>query len=225
MEPSFVKIEDVPHLPRVLLIGDSISMGYTLEVRRLLKEKANVHRPAANCGDTGKGLANIREWLGSKPWKVIHFNFGLHDLKYVDDKNVIAEVNVGKQVRGVREYQANLRQILEVLRETGARLIFATTTPIPPFAIGRTRGDEKIYNEAAIGVMKDQGVELNDLWKFVDDIQKNLPSLPNLEKPEMRKGATMRSGDIQLPYDVHYTEAGYARMAEQVARHIAKHLG
>ncbi len=42
--------------PRVLLIGDSISMGYTLGVRARLAGKANVHRPPENCGDTARGV-------------------------------------------------------------------------------------------------------------------------------------------------------------------------
>jgi hypothetical protein len=44
-DPSLDPINDDPALPRVLLIGDSISMGYTLPVRTALKGKANVHRP------------------------------------------------------------------------------------------------------------------------------------------------------------------------------------
>jgi len=48
--PALVKVEEKAGLPRVLLIGDSISMGYTLPVRELLKDKANVIRPLTNCG-------------------------------------------------------------------------------------------------------------------------------------------------------------------------------
>ena len=43
-------VQDDPALPRVLLIGDSISHMYTASVRRLLKGKANVHRAPARCG-------------------------------------------------------------------------------------------------------------------------------------------------------------------------------
>ena len=70
-------------LPRVLIIGDSISIGYTLPVRKLLDGRANVHRAAANCGPTTRGLESLDAWLGDKPWDVIHFNWGLHDLKYM----------------------------------------------------------------------------------------------------------------------------------------------
>lgn len=82
--PALVQVEEVAGLPRVLLIGDSISMGYTLEVRERLKGVANVHRPPQNCGDSATGLKQLDRWLGTGTWDVIHFNFGLHDLKYLD---------------------------------------------------------------------------------------------------------------------------------------------
>ena len=83
--PSLAKVEDVAGLPRVLLIGDSISMGYTLDVRELLKDKANVHRIPTNGGPTTNGLKGLKDWLGDSKWDVIHFNWGLHDLKYIQD--------------------------------------------------------------------------------------------------------------------------------------------
>jgi hypothetical protein len=66
-------------LPRVLLIGDSVSRGYTQAVRTALAGKANVHRAPANCGPTASGIKNIEVWLGDGKWDVIHFNFGIHD--------------------------------------------------------------------------------------------------------------------------------------------------
>src|SRR4051812_8183558 len=68
VDPSFVEVNDDPALPRVLLIGDSISIGYTIPVRELLKGKANIHRPAANCGPTKRGLAQLDKWLGDGRW-------------------------------------------------------------------------------------------------------------------------------------------------------------
>jgi len=67
-------------LPRVLLIGDSVSVGYTLAVRKELEGKANVHRPPSNCGSTKIGMRDLDKWLGVGKWDVIHFNWGLHDL-------------------------------------------------------------------------------------------------------------------------------------------------
>lgn len=76
-------VRDDPALPRVLLIGDSVSRGYTQAVRKALAGRANVHRAPANCGPTASGIKNIDAWLASAPgggkWDVIHFNFGIHD--------------------------------------------------------------------------------------------------------------------------------------------------
>src|SRR5437870_4811383 len=59
---SLAPIQEEPGLPRVLLIGDSISIGYTAPVRALLKGKANVHRPPTNCTGTSFGLSQLKTW-------------------------------------------------------------------------------------------------------------------------------------------------------------------
>ena len=76
-----------PHA--VTVKGDSISIGYTVPVRKLMQGKANVHRIPTNGGPTTNGLAHLKEWLGDKKWDVIHFNWGLHDLKYIPSKSKI----------------------------------------------------------------------------------------------------------------------------------------
>ena len=85
----------MPGLPRVLLIGDSISIGYTLPTRELLDGKANVHRIPTNGGPTTRGLEQLDRWLGDSRWDVIHFNFGLHDLKRADAKGTLVDVSQG----------------------------------------------------------------------------------------------------------------------------------
>ena len=82
--PAFAKVAEEPNLPRVLIIGDSISIGYTAGVREQLKNTANVHRVPGNAGHTGMGLANLEKWLNEKngKWDLIHFNWGLWDLCY-----------------------------------------------------------------------------------------------------------------------------------------------
>ena len=62
--PAYASITDTPGLPRVLLIGDSISVGYTLPVRALLRGQANVHRLPENGGPTIRGLEQIDGGLG-----------------------------------------------------------------------------------------------------------------------------------------------------------------
>lgn len=159
-DPSLAPITDEPGLPRVLLIGDSISMGYTLPVRALLQGQANVHRIPTNGGSTKDGVANIDSWLGSGKWDVIHFNWGLHDLKHMKD----GKLNLaGPQVSTLEEYEANLRVLVKRMQATGAKLIWATTTPVPEGSDGRPAREEVKYNAAASRVMKDLGVPTDDL--------------------------------------------------------------
>ena len=159
-------IEDVPGLPRVLLIGDSISIGYTLPARAALQGVANVHRISTNGGPTSKGLEHLESWVGKKKWDVIHFNWGLHDLCYRHPESKTQgkrDKLKGQVAHSVEEYAANLEELVRRLKRTKARLIFATTTPVPEGEAGRKVGDDLRYNQAALVVMKKHRVAVNDL--------------------------------------------------------------
>lgn len=202
-DPAFAPVVDEPGLPRVLLIGDSISIGYTVGVREQLKGVANVHRIAENGGSTRDGLAKVDRWLqtdGGGKWDVIHFNFGLHDLKHWKDNKLDL---AGPQVTSVEDYEKNLREITAKLLATGAKVIFATTTPVPEGSAGRVSRDELPYNEAARRVMQDLKVPVDDLHAVVAE---------KIDK-------------LQLPKNVHFTADGSKALAEQVAGEIRKALG
>src|SRR5438309_9398605 len=113
-DPAFAEVKDDPGLPRVLLIGDSISIGYTVATRKQLQGKANVHRISENGGPTSTGLQKLDKWLGDGKWDVIHFNWGLHDIKLDKD---------GKHQVPLDQYEKNLRELLKRLKATNARLI------------------------------------------------------------------------------------------------------
>ena len=180
-------------LPRVLIIGDSISMGYTEPVRARLKGKAIVERIPANGGPTTRGLANIDKWLRDGQWDVIHFNWGIHDLRHM---------NGGRPQVGPVDYQKNLRALVAKLRGTGAKLIWASITPIPqpPLKPERTFGDETEYNAIAAKVMEEHGIPINDLHGYM---------LP-------------RFAEFQKPQDLHYLPEGYEFLADKVATAILK---
>ncbi len=190
-DPTFETVTDIPNLPRVLLIGDSISMGYTLPVRMLLKGKANVHRIPENGGPTTNGLARLNGWLGKGKWDVIHFNWGLHDLKIMPD---------GQRQVSPEAYDKNLRQLVAKLRATGAKLIWATTTPVPEHVQGVARHPEDafLYNGIAKRIMADNSVAIDDLYGF---------ALPQLSK-------------IQRPQNVHFTDEGSEALARTVVASI-----
>jgi acyl-CoA thioesterase-1 len=194
-DPAFAKIEDDPSLPRVLLIGDSISIGYTVPVRELLKGKANVYRIPTNGGPTTNGLANLDKWLGTGKWDVIHFNWGLHDLKYLPD---------GSQMIPPAAYEKNMRELVKRLKATNAKLIWASTTPVPEGKLEPPRkpSDVSLYNAAAQRVMSENHIVTDDLYAF---------ALPRLDK-------------IQRPANVHYTNEGYKELSKAVVASIEKEL-
>ncbi len=199
--PALAKIDDEPGLPRVLLIGDSISIGYTLDVRALLKGRANVHRIPANGGPTTNGVKNIKAWLGDGKWDVIHFNWGLHDLVYMgpDGARLVDPRTPGSHHQvPLDAYEKNLRELVKQMKATGAKLIWCSTTPVPEGAQGRVADESVKFNAVAARVMKAEGVSINDLHAHA------------------LKGAK----DIQLPANVHYTPAGSKYLAEKVAASI-----
>jgi len=193
--PAFTLPDLDPALPNILIIGDSISIGYTLPVRMQLKGRANVFRPPINCGATIRGLELIEEWLGERKWSVIHFNFGLHDLKYVDESSQMADPpESGKQFVPIEQYEVNLDQIVTRLEATGAHLIWCSTTPVPEGSNGRIKGDADRYNEAASRVADRHGLAGDDLYSF----------------------ALTRLAEIQKPANVHFTEDGSVALATHV---------
>ena len=200
---AFVDPVANPELPNVLLIGDSISIGYTLPVRQKLKNIANVYRPPVNCGDTRRGVEQIETWLGDRHWDVIHFNFGLHDLKHVDPKTKqlrpIGSPGV-KQNVSVAEYAENLERIARRLRQTGATVIWRPTTPVPEGSNGRIAGDENRYNAAAAGVID-----------AVGNIQTDPVGQQATQPPILQS---------QLPANVHYTPPGSDLLADVIAQTI-----
>jgi acyl-CoA thioesterase-1 len=188
-------ITDDPGLPRVLLIGDSISIGYGVPVRKLLTGKANVHRIPNNGGPSSNGVFMVDAWLGKDRWDVIHFNFGLHDLKLLDD---------GQPQVALDSYRRYLRLICKRLARTGARLVFATTTPVPDGSVNppRRSADVAAYNRAAVEVMRENGIDVNDLYGF---------ALPRL-------------AELQQPVNVHFTDRGSEELAKLVAKAIEERL-
>ncbi len=190
-DPAFAPITDNPKLPRVLLIGDSISIGYTVPVREMLKGKANLHRIPVNGGPTITGLEKLKSWIGSGKWDVIHFNWGLHDLKFMD---------TGKQQVLLADYEKNLRELVNQLKSTGAKLIWCATTPVPDAEMKPPRKNPDViaYNAIAKKIMTENGVAIDDLYAF---------ALPQLSV-------------IQRPANVHFSEEGSNVLAKQVVASI-----
>ncbi len=180
-------------LPKVLLIGDSIAMGYGPTVVKRLEGLCEVRQIPGNGGSTGNGIAKLESWLGDTKWAAIHFNWGLHDLKCTD-------AELAKQQVTPEQYAKNLEALLERLSKTGAKLIWCTTTPVPDGTQWRIVESERRYNEIAAEVLKKfPAVQVNDLWSYI---------LPQ------------RSTVGGIEKDVHYTPEGSVLLGNRVATAI-----
>ena len=159
-----------------------------------------------NAGPTIRGLKHIDQWLGTEKWNIIHFNFGLWDMygwEYV------------KEDRSPAMYEKRLEILVQRLEKTGAKLIWATTTPScpkPEVSMRKRFNSETViasalerqYLDAALRVMKKHQIPLNDLHALI---------LPDLKLHAV------------APDNVHFKPAGRKILAKQVALTIEKALG
>lgn len=140
--------------PNVLLLGDSIRMGYQAEVRHELVEYA-VEAPAMNCQSTAFTLEHWNDLVpAGKHYKIIHCNWGLHDIVPFNEISLA-------------QYEANLTEIFQRLKPLSDVIVFATTTPIPPNTPSRRNADVIAYNNVAVRVARENDLLINDLYSFV----------------------------------------------------------
>lgn len=146
-------------LPRVLLIGDSITQGYYAKVAELLKDKASVARltTSKSIGDPVL-LGEVALVLGQCQFDLVHFNNGLHGWGYSE-----------------REYEKSFPEVVATICKHApkARLIWATTTPM------RKAGDltvvaegthrVKARNKIAVEWVAREGIAVDDLYELVKD--------------------------------------------------------
>jgi lysophospholipase L1-like esterase len=193
--------------PRILIIGDSISGGYTPYVQEYFEDKATVVRISENGKHAGYGLTRIREYIGDEKWDIIHFNYGLHDLCYRHRDSKLYggrdKIN-GKLPYGIDKYEENLDSLVIIMKElSDAKLIFLTTTYVPENEGGRFAEDAILYNEVAKKVMNKHHVIVNDIYDQSIEIHQKYGL-----------------GDD----DVHYTDEGSEMLAKIICEFLEKEL-
>ena len=187
---------------RVVLIGDSIRMGYQATVEKELKGQAEVWEPEANGGNSRKVRENLDAWALSSPSKVIHINCGLHDLKveFGDEESAVP----------LAEYKQNVEEILRrLVSETEAKVIWAATTPVNEAWHHERKGFDRFeayvtgYNEAAADICEKRNIPVNDLYSVV-----------------------MEAGRDRLltPDGVHFLEEGSDLLGKAVAKAVREYL-
>ncbi len=205
-EKAFNNPKDNPELPNVLLIGDSISIGYTVPVRKRLKGKADVFRCPTNARMSTYGLKQLDNWIGDRDWDVIHFNWGLWDICYRHPESKVQgnrdKIN-GALTTTPEDYQKTMAKIIAKLLTNDATLIWCETTPVPAHEAGRKLGDEIIYNQIVAKLIQGKAIHTNHLHAHA------LTALPAI---------MIKEGDV------HFTPEGYDHLADQVARAIEQQL-
>lgn len=188
--------------PKVLIIGDSISMGYTPCASKLLAGRCEVARNEGNAGDSRNVVSKLDEWLAAcADAELVHFNCGLHDLKTERDSDL-------HQVP-LSQYKQNLAEIADRLGGVGKTIVWATSTPVIyerhlSKGFDRRQEDVDAYNTAALEIVNSAGFAVNDLH-----------------------AAILQAGSEKcLSSDgVHMTDQGYEILGQAVASEISRHLG
>ena len=185
----------------VLLLGDSIRLGYCRHVREMMKGTADVYFPENENGMFAYyTLRRIWDWTKLVPdpqsVDVIHFNNGLWDLGQRDGRECLTPIDV---------YASTMSRIADELRHffPRAKLVFATTTPINErvFNEQHLKGNAEVarYNAAALKALGSKIDAVDDLNRFVRE-----------------NGLAAHQVDI-----VHYDEAGYRLLAGEVVRVVS----
>jgi lysophospholipase L1-like esterase len=152
---------------KILLLGDSIRIGYQPFVQDILKNEAEVWGPDENCAYALYTVTRLSIWL--KEFGVpdlVHWNNGLHDSG--------CNLRRGPVQFSIGDYLRNLEEIYKQLQATGAKIIWATTTPVSkiqtqiPFW-SFSNEDITKYNLAASNFAMTNNLVINDLHALLED--------------------------------------------------------
>lgn len=147
-------------MKKVLLLGDSIRLNYMPMVCKNLYGRAEVFGPQDNCRFAKYTLCCLSDWLalcGGTP-DIIHWNNGIWDITRFQNNECLTPLE---------HYVEDLSRILKVLRQTGAKIIFATSTPTREGNPIQFTADIARYNAAATRLMQNSGIQVNDLYSLV----------------------------------------------------------
>lgn len=147
---------------KVALIGDSIRLFSEPYVRQHLPARFKLLSPADNCKSSRNVADRIRDWVPPATADIVHINCGLHDIR--------RDIGRHRPVSSPAEYVANLRHVFTYLADTGASVIWATSTPIRESVhdgIESPRwhlADLVAYNRLSVELAVSFGFRINDLY-------------------------------------------------------------
>lgn len=177
--------------PRVLILGDSVYRDLVASGRELVQGRVHLEFPVLPDGEvfhSANVLKHLDHLLGEEDWDLIHFNVGLGDLIHrapgIKSFRVMPRYAGGVRTTSAAEYEKNLRALVTRLKKTGAKLIWASTTPIrsaPSDLFEMT--SEVVYNEIAARIMAEEKVPVNDMHGFVVNLIDMTKPAPHAADP------------------------------------------
>ena len=143
-------------MKKLLLIGDSVRMNYQPGVVKQLNNIVSVSAPQDSARFAKYTLWYIREWLGTYGTPdIIHWNNGMWDVYRFEGETT--------PFSKLEEYIESISKIYEIMKQSGAKIIFATTTPVAENNINAKNDEIDLYNKAALSVLSGKDIVINDL--------------------------------------------------------------
>lgn len=153
-------------MKKIVLLGDSIRLGYEAYVREALSGVAEFYSPNENCRFAQYFFRYVHEWKAIGNWPddvdIVHWNTGLWDaLRLLGDEPLTPTPFYADTIARI---DRRLRRLFP-----GAKMIFATSTSVNEagFAgLNHERRNAEIAerNEAAIRALADTDTVINDLY-------------------------------------------------------------
>lgn len=156
-------------MKQILLLGDSIRMGYDKYVRMAYEGEYEVLYPDENCRFAAYITRFLFDWktkLCCKDVELVHWNAGLWDCLHMTDGEALTPLEV---------YEVYIERICKMIREyfPNAKVIFATSTPVQEHLFGalkRYNKEIEEYNAAAVGIAESYGAQINDLYALMSSL-------------------------------------------------------
>lgn len=150
-------------MKKILLLGDSIRMGYDKYVKAALEGVAEVYYPPVNCKFTQNVLRMAKSWKVDGGWPedmdLVHWNVGLWDLLHLDEAALSTPEYYGYMIGRI---DRKLRELFP-----NAKFVFALNTSVDESGNtnnhGRYNAEIEQYNQIAIEALKQNDTLINDL--------------------------------------------------------------
>lgn len=180
-----ISLTSLKSLPKLFLIGDSISIQYGPFLEKYIQGKVQFERKVddgsaeknldiptgANGGDSRMVLEYLINKIQDEQFTpdYLLLNCGLHDIKRNPESN---KIQVSED-----EYRKNLEAILQLLKNKEIQVVWMRTTPVvdsihnaKQSSFKRYAADLELYNQIADEVCAKENIPVIDLYNFTQKL-------------------------------------------------------